>query len=67
MALQRQHHAAFRAAAGYSLQHHFELAKLAVPARQFWWPLACAGRIRIPYRVHVSNLMAGSSKIPRLT
>ena len=55
------------AAAGYPLQHHFELAKLAVTARQFRRPLACAGRIRIPDRVHVSNLMARSSKFPRLT
>jgi len=62
-----QHHAAFRAAAGYSFQDHFELAKLAVTAGQFRRTLACAGRIRIPHWVHVSNPMARSSKIPRLT
>jgi hypothetical protein len=47
-----EHHAAFRAAAGYPFQHHFELGKLTVAAGQFGGALASPGRIRIPDGVH---------------
>ena len=48
-----KHHAAFRAAARYPFQHHFELAKLTVAPGQFGGPLASPGRIGIPNGVHV--------------
>ena len=51
-----QHHAALRPAAGDPLQHHLELAELAVPPGEFGRPLPGAGRVRVPHRIHASDL-----------
>ena len=52
----RQHHAAFGPPARHAFQDDLELADLTIAPGQLRRPLASAGGIRVPYRVHSIGL-----------
>ena len=51
-----QHHAPLGPAGGHPLEGHLELLELAVAARQLGRPLAGAGGVGVPDRVHVRTV-----------
>ena len=60
-----QYQAALRSPPLDPFQGDIECGELRVTASQLWRALACAGRVRVPHRVHVSDRISPSSAFLR--